>query len=220
MRGWPSNLAFGAAFVLTLACGRGAHAQSSAAAGAMDDWFTGEQNEAYVFFGLGVVSAGTGSYLLTRGTAFSRGAGYTALAFGAVEMLFATTYSLGLDPKHDELKSDLDADPAKFLRDERKRMYAIADRFVLYRYTELGILAVGAGMASYGFAAKKPTLAGIGVVAGAHAALVLTLDYFAESRANRYIKALEGVRPEASSLPLQTSRRGVGFYAPVMTGTW
>lgn len=204
-------------FALLLGLGRGARAQSSAAERAMDDWFTGERNEAFVFLGLGTASAGTGAYLLTRDTPFSRGAGYTALAFGAVEMIFATTYVLGLAPLHDELKADLKRDPVKFQRDERERMSAIADRFVLYRYAELGILAAGAGLATHGFVYEKPTLAGIGVTAGAHAVLVLTLDYFAESRARRYIRALESHRPEATTQPL---RRGWGFQAPIMSGAF
>ncbi|MBI3201436.1 MAG: hypothetical protein HYZ29_07830 [Myxococcales bacterium] len=209
-----------AAFGLAAALGRSAQAQSSAAATAMDDWFAGEKYEAFVFLGLGAASTGTGAYLLTRDTGFARGAGYTAIAFGAVEMIFATTYTLGLGPKHDELKGDLAKDQVKFRRDELDRMNAIADRFVLYRYTELGILAAGAGLATYGFVHEKPALAGIGVTAGVHAVLVLTLDYFAESRAHRYIRALEGYRPETTLQAPGALRRGWGFRAPIMTGAF
>lgn len=206
-------------FALVLGLGSPAFAQSSAASSAMDDWFTGERNEAFVFLGLGVVSTGTGAYLLTRDTDFGRGAGYTAIGFGAVEMIFATTYTLGLAPKHDELKDDLAQDPVKFRRDELDRMNAIADRFVLYRYAELGILAVGAGLATYGFVKKREVLAGIGVTAAVHAVLVLTLDYFAEQRTRDYIGALEKFRPETGA-PLSGARRGWGFQAPILSGAW
>jgi hypothetical protein len=202
------------AFVLAFALASGAHAQNSAAESAMDDWFEGEKNEAFVFFGLGAVSAGTGAYLLTLDTDFSRGAGWTAIGFGAVEMLFATTYTLGLAPKHDELKDDLAENPSQYKKDELERMNAIADRFVIYRYTELGILVAGAGLATYGFVKDKKTLAGIGLVASAHAAIVLFLDYFAERRTHDYIDELEDFQPGAASSPLSL-RRGWGFQIPV-----
>lgn len=201
-------------FVVLLAFASSSHAQAAKAEKAMDDWFSGERNEAFVFFGLGAVSAGTGAYLLTRDTDFSRAAGWTAIGFGAVEMLFATTYTLSLEPRHDDLKDDLAANPSKYKADELDRMNAIADRFVVYRYAELGILLGGAGVATYGFLKDKPTLAGIGLVAGAHAAIVLFLDYFAERRTHRYIDELEDFQPGATSSPL-ARRRGFGFSIPV-----
>jgi hypothetical protein len=208
------------AFLFAFCVTAPAFAQSSAAASAMDDWFTGERNEAYVFFGLGVVSAGSGAYLLTRDTEFGKGAGWTAIGFGAVEMLFATTYTLSLDPKHDELKEDLASDPVKFKADELDRMYAIADRFIWYRYAELGILATGTGLATYGFLTKKKTLAGIGLTAAIHAGLVLGLDYFAEQRTRTYIGKLEKFRPEENAIFLLERRRGWGFQAPLFKGAW
>lgn len=197
-----------------LGCAKPAHAQNAKAESAMDDWFSGERNEAFVFFGLGAVSAGTGAYLLTRDTDFSRGAGWTAIGLGAVEMLFATTYTLSLGPRHDDLKDDLAANPSQYKRDELDRMNAIADRFVLYRYAEIGILLGGAGLLTYGFLENKQTLAGIGVVAGAHAAIVLFLDYFAERRTHRYIDELEDFQPGVQASPLGV-RRGRGFSIPI-----
>jgi hypothetical protein len=198
----------------TLAIAPAASAQNAKAERAMDDWFSGEKSEAFVFFGLGAVSTGTGAYLLTRDTDFSRGAGWTAIGFGAVEMLFATTYTLSLGPRHDELKDDLAENPSQYKKDELDRMNAIADRFVVYRYAEIGILLGGAGLATYGFVKDKPTLAGIGVVAGAHAAIVLFLDYFAERRTHRYIDELEDFQPGATSSPLHL-RSGWAFQVPV-----
>jgi hypothetical protein len=202
------------AFLGVIALAPASRAQNAKAESAMDDWFRGEKNEAFVFFGLGAVSAGTGAYLLTRDTDFSRGAGWTAIGFGAVEMLFATTYTLSLAPRHDDLKEDLADNPSRYKTDELERMNAIADRFVLYRYTEIGILLGGAGLTTYGFLADEKTLAGIGLVASAHAAIVLFLDYFAERRTHRYIDELEDFQPGAASSPL-SRRRGWGFSVPI-----
>ncbi len=198
-----------------------ASAQSPAAKSAMDDWFDAERNEAFVFLGLGAVSAGTGTYLLTRNEDFAHGAGYAAIGLGALEIVFATTYVLSLSPKNDELTNDLASDPKKFKHDELDRMNGIADRFVMYRYAELGVLATGAGLATYGFTRDKPVIAGIGVVAGVQAIALLTLDLFAERRTHRYIKKLEQFQPESSSgSTLSRGERGWGFHAPIMTGAW
>jgi hypothetical protein len=77
-------------------------------------------------------------------------------------------------------------------------MYRIADRFVLYRYAELGVLATGAGLMSYGFAKHEDTVAGIGLGLSAHAVALLVLDYFAERRTHRYIDRLEAFTPTTS----------------------
>jgi hypothetical protein len=183
-------------------------------AGHMQDWFDGERNEAFVFLGLGFVSLGGGTYLATREEDMAKGAGYTALILGGVITLFAITYNLGLSPKHDELKQQLADDPAAYKREETERMDAIADRFVLYRWTEIGLLAVGAGLTTYGLIADKDVVTGVGVVLAGEAALVLGLDYFAERRAHTYLDHLRDFDPTApSASPLKQQGFMIGYGA-------
>jgi len=187
-----------AAFV-TSTLASSAWADSASVERAMDDWFQGERNEGYVFMGLGAMSAGVGGYLLTRDDDFSRGAAYSALGLGVLELAFSTTYLLSLPGLHDELRDDLARDPVRFQRDESERMRGISRRFVWYRYAELGVLATGAGLATYGFARDERLWAGIGVSAGTHAVALLLLDLFAERRAHTYRDAVESFSPGVSA---------------------
>lgn len=182
----------------------------------MDAWFRGERNEAYLFLGLGAVSAGTGAYLFTRDEPFARGAAYTAVGLGALELTFATTYLLSLGPLKSRLESDLARDRASFLRDERDRMERISERFVIYRWAELGVLATGVGLATWGFTRDHQQWAGVGVTAATHATLLLVLDLFAESRTHRYLRGLEGA-PESASAPL---RRELRLDVGLAQGVW
>jgi hypothetical protein len=176
-------------------------------AGHMEDWFDGEQSEAFVFLGFGVASAGGGAYLVTRDDDMARGAGWTLIAVGGLMTIFSITYSLGLSPKHDELKDQLAKDPAAYKREETDRMEAIADRFVLYRWTEVGLFAIGAGLATYGLIEDKDTFTGIGIALAGEAAIVLGLDYFAERRAHTYLDHLHDFDPaSASASPLGRSK--------------
>jgi hypothetical protein len=199
-----------------LAVAASLYAQSAVAAGPtqsemashMNDWFEGEQNEAYVFLGAGVLSAGGGAYLVTRDEDMAKGAGWTLIAVGGLMTIFSITYSLGLSPKHDELKDQLAKDPAAYKREETERMEGIADRFVLYRWTEIGLVAIGAGLITYGVIEEKDTFTGIGIALAGEAAVVLGLDYFAERRAHTYLDHLHDFDPASASTSPLTRAQG------------
>jgi len=173
----------------------------------MNDWFEGEQNEAYVFLGAGVLSLGGGTYLATRDQDLARGAGWTMIAVGGLMTIFSITYSLSLSPRHDELKEQLADDPARYKREETERMEAIADRFVAYRWTEIGLVAIGAGLITYGLLEDHDTVTGVGIALASEAAVVLGLDYFAERRAHTYLDHLHDFDPtSASPSPLSRTK--------------
>lgn len=168
----------------------------------MQDWFDGERSEAYIFLGAGLVSLGGGIYLVTREDDLAKGAGYSTAILGGLMTVFSITYNLSLGPTHDDLKDDLRKDPVKHKQDETKRMEAIADRFVAYRWAEIGALAVGAGLITYGTLEKKRTFTGVGIGLAAEAALLLGLDYFAERRTHDYLDKLNAFSPGTAGAPL------------------
>lgn len=182
-----------------------------AMAGHMQDWFDGERAESYVFLGAGVLSLGGGVYLATRDDDFARGAGYSTAGVGGLLTLFAITYTLSLSPKHEELERDLARDPATYQRRESARMQAIADRFVLYRWIEIGVLAVGAGLIGYGLADDQELVTGIGTGLAGEASLLLVLDYFAERRAHTYLDHLRDFSPNGSATRSFTLKTGGVF---------
>ncbi len=177
-------------------------ASSEQMAGHMDDWFRGEESESWVFLGAGLASLGGGVYLATRDDDLAKGAGYTTAAMGGLLTAFSITYNLSLTPTHDDLKQQLRADPTKYKADETDRMQAISDRFVLYRWVELAVLATGAGLITYGVVQEKKTFTGVGIGLASEAALLLTLDFFAERRTHRYLDQLHAFEPGQSGIAL------------------
>lgn len=192
-------------FAGSLLLSSSANAQSANAAqtqAAMDDWYSGERRDAYLFLGVGVLTAGGGTFLATRDDELAKGAGYTTIGLGVLTSILAVTYNLSLDPKHEELTRDLKADPSGYKKRETQRLQGIADRFDLYRWAEIGAMFVGAGLASYGTLSDKEAFTGAGMALAGEALVLITLDYFASRRVHRYLDVVQDFDPGTSSSAL------------------
>jgi hypothetical protein len=197
-RSVPVSLA--AALALSLAAGS-ASAQTSGGpsavmGGHVHDWVIGERNESVVFLGLGLTSLGGGVLLASRDSDFARGAGITYAVMGVLLTLGAGAYAAPLPQLEADLLADLERDPVAFKAVETARMEGIADRFVLYRYTEMAVGAVGVGLVIGGAAAEEDMVAGVGLGLASEAALLLLLDAFAERRTHDYLAELRAFRPQ------------------------
>jgi MFS family permease len=154
-------------------------------------YYTAEKGEAFFFVAIGVISAAAGGLLVaTRSDDFSKGFGWSAVGFGAAEILGAGYYAFAVDGKLDYYGGILAKDPVEFKRAESEHIHGTTSRFVLYQLLELAVVLGGAGLAIYGFAADKPVLQGVGIAVGAQSAAVLVLDWFGGQRAKRYEERL------------------------------
>jgi hypothetical protein len=154
-------------------------------------YYTAEKGEAFFFVAVGLVSAAAGGLLVaTRSDDFSKGFGWTALGFGAAEVLGAGYYAFAVDGKLDYYSGILARDPAEFKRAEAEHIHGTTSRFVLYQLLELAVVLGGAGIAVYGFAKDKPLYEGIGIAGFSESAAVLVLDWFGGQRAKRYEERL------------------------------
>lgn len=194
-------LSLSAFWALTLrsAPGQAQSTDASQAQAAMDDWYSGERRDAFLFLGVGVLTVGGGTFLATRDDDLATGAGYTTIGLGVLTSILAVTYNLSLDPKHDELREELKRDPSGYKRRETERLRGISDRFDLYRWAEIGAMFVGAGLASYGTLAEKEAFTGAGMALAGEALVLITLDYFASRRVHRYLDVVERFDPGTSS---------------------
>jgi hypothetical protein len=178
---------------------------------ALVSYYAGEKAEALIFLGTGVFSIGLGSFLVTRDSLFARGAGYPTLAVGVLQTIFAASYHAGIDGKVDDLKKQIDKDPAAHRTKEIDRIAGVNRRFVIFRYAELGIIATGAALSTVGFVKKIDVLKGLGIGLGVEAALFLSLDFFAERRAHQYRDKLESVPVAFSIDPSQPRNFQLSF---------
>ena len=183
---------FTAALLTTLASAAAARAQAPAKvmSDGMHDYFDSEKGAAIAVLGSGLVSVGAGSFLVTRESHFARGLGVPILALGAVQTFAGMFYHSTLDGRIAKYDEQIKGDPAGYKLAESQRMEGVIRRFRLFKWTEVGVFAVGAGLTIGGFAKKDDTLEGVGIGVGIEALYFLALDLFADHGAHVYAKKL------------------------------
>ena len=85
-----------------------------------------------------------------------------------------------------------DMNPAELKEKEIPRMKTVMRNFVIYRYTELFLLALGIGLYIYFIRDfNNDFWRGFGLALAVMALIALTADFFAEQRGKKYLKGLE-----------------------------
>lgn len=157
-----------------------------AVAADLRSYYGGEARSAYAIMALSVASVGSGTFLVTRDSDFSRGLGWPLLTLGAVEGLGAIFYAFQVGAETRRYETALARDGAAFQRDELLHMRGTTTRFVFYRLTELALTLGGAGIATYGFATDRDVWKGAGIGVTAVALPFLIIDTVNNARAARY----------------------------------
>jgi hypothetical protein len=173
----------------------------------MLDYYEGEKRTAIVFTGLGASSAGVGSVLVRRGTSgargegsgdWSRGLGWSMIALGSLEALGAVFYAFQVGREIEHYSMVLGADPSMFKNEELTHIHGTTSRFVYYRTSEVGLAILGAGLATYGFAANKDGWKGAGIGIAVEALTFFVLDSFGTARAEAYEETVKKFDPRVS----------------------
>lgn len=158
---------------------------------AMHDYFAGEKQSGWWWAGAGVVGMGAGVALLAQGGDRARGASWPLLGIGAVQLIAGAVLLTHTDARVAKLDEELRAAPDKFADAEGARVEQLGRTFTLLVGTEVTVVAVGVGLAAYGFAAPRDVFAGLGVGLALEGGAMLGLDGFASRRAARYGRALD-----------------------------
>ena len=182
--------------VLSSAVPAPASAQVDGMRADMHDYFGGETAEAWVFLGVGALALGGAAY----GFGFSddpylEGAGWPVGIVGLIQVAAGLVLLARTPGQVGDLDAQLDTDPAGYRTDELTRMETVNDQFDLLAIVEVGLIAAGAGLATWGFLDDEPFAAGLGVGLAAQAAIMLVLDLVAAARADTYTSAIEAFRP-------------------------
>jgi hypothetical protein len=188
---------------IAVACGILAFASPSAAdetpiQTAMHDYFAGELREGWVFAGFGAAGVGGGALAaFAAKDDFYRGAGWPVLAIGAIQLAAGVVLLFRTSRQIEERDRLLATAPRSFYELERPRMEKVRREFGLLEIGELGLTAVGVGLAALGGARRDHTIAGVGVGLAFESALMLAFDGRASMRADVYSGALERSDPGA-----------------------
>lgn len=163
----------------------------------LHDYYRGERRSGFVpFVGTGAGSLVAGSLLLSSNTELGRGAGWTNLSFGVLEVAAGLYFALSSYGKERALDEALTADPAEFARSERARVARITDRFQPILLAVEGVLSVGGGaLAGAGALRRDELMLGVGLGFAVQGLVMFLLDWAVLDRASAYATALSLFRP-------------------------
>lgn len=159
-------------------------------------YFGAEVFESWLFVGLGAATIGTGSYFFTRSDSLLLGAAGPLIGVGLIQLVVGLAVLVRTNTQVAALLALSRTDPTRFVTEESARMRVVNRNFVIYRWVELALLTVGAGLLIAGAVADQRALLGVGGGLAFQSAAMLTFDFFAERRALRWTAQL----PSAATL--------------------
>lgn len=161
----------------------------------MEDYLDAERAESKLFVGVGVLAIGGGATALAASDRdFLRGASLPLMGVGLIQLVVGGSVWWRTEEQKAQLRGLILSDPARYVSEETARMKVVNDNFVIYRWTEIGLLGAGLATAGAGRAADKDFVTGLGVGLAFQSAVMLTLDYFAERRGREYADQVAGFR--------------------------
>ena len=158
-------------------------------------YFTGEKAEAFWILAAGVASlvAALALWFVARDQ-FARGLALALLIMAGLGISVGGTVYFRSDAQSQQLIEQQRTNPPQFAAEEGPRIQQVVRSFAQYRigYAVAVLLAL-----FFVFVMGKPSQHGFAVGLLLLAALGLTVDFFAERRAEQYLQALQ----EVSALP-------------------
>lgn len=156
---------------------------------AVSSYFDAERAESLLFMLVGATALCASAYLLiVRRQPFSRGLAFPLIAVALIQLSVGATVFVRSPSDASRVNAALESDRAHIAAVEVPRMKVVIRNFVLYRWIEIVLLL--AGVALLLIAAKGTLMRGAGLGLALQSALMLTLDLFAERRAQVYLDML------------------------------
>lgn len=153
-------------------------------------YFNAEKAESLLFIGFGIVTILLSIYLLLfLKDSFWKGLSIPLIVFSIVQLVIGTTIYIRSPKDSLRVENFIELEPEKIQTEEIPRMEIVVQNFVYYRYLEITLIMVGIvlmySLSGYGF------WKGAGFGLFIQCAVLLSLDFFAEKRANFYINSLK-----------------------------
>jgi len=153
-------------------------------------YFNGEKAESYIFILIGVIAIAMSLYfILALKSSFWKG---VAIPFIIVALLeFIVGYTILTRSLQDitRVETYIQKDPQSIKTLEIPRMEKVMSNFLIFRYTETGLIILGMALM---YSSRYDTFwRGIGLGFFIQASVVLCLDFFAEKRGHIYLEYLK-----------------------------
>ncbi len=159
----------------------------------IENYFNAEKAESGIFVFIGLAGIITALVFVF----FIKGRLYTGAAIPLVLiglLLAVVGYTVYRRSDADRMRNvyAYDMNPHELREKEIPRMKTVMRNFVIYRYTELFLLALGIGLYIYFIRDfNNDFWRGFGLALAVMALLALTADFFAEQRGKKYMGGLE-----------------------------
>lgn len=159
----------------------------------IEKYFTGEKQESllFLFIGIaGIIAAIVFIFFLK--TSFYKGAAIPLLLIGLLLAVIGYTIYKRSDSDRQRNVYAYDMNPSELKEKELPRMKMVMKNFIIYRYVEIFLLLVGAGLYIYFIRDfTNDFWRGFGLALAVMALLALAADFFAEKRGKIYTKGIE-----------------------------
>ena len=158
----------------------------------IEKYFTAEKQESLLFLGIGVtgIVLAVIFWFVLKSPVY-KGAAVPLILVGL--LLGVVGYTVYMRSDSDRIRNvyAYDLNPTELKEKEIPRMQVVMKNFVIYRYTEIGLAAVGL-LLFFCFRnnSTQQFWSGLGIGLFCMALLALGADYFAEKRGHEYLNGL------------------------------
>jgi len=160
---------------------------------AVEKYFTGEKAESYLFLAMGIVSIILAVYFFfTLKQSFWKGVAVPFLLVAILEIIVGYTIVTRSPKDIVRVENILQNNKQHIQTEEIPRMEKVLQNFVVFRYIEIALIILGI-LLMYATPAAS-FWKGLGLGLFMQASIVLTLDFFAESRGKIYIEYLQNIK--------------------------
>lgn len=159
----------------------------------IEKYFNAEKGESLLFIVIGIVAIVLALvFFFYLKTNWYKGASIPLLIVGLMHLAVGATVYKRSDSDRIKMVYALGMTPGNIKSQEIPRMEQVNKNFVTYRYTEIILLLTGLGIFFYyRNAPEKSFWVGLGLALAIEAAVSLSADYFAETRAGVYTRQLK-----------------------------
>jgi len=160
---------------------------------AIASYFEAERAESVLFIAVGLVAVALAGWCwLAPRKPFHKGLAVPLVLVAAIQITVGSIVFVRSPLDAARVQQLVQADPSRAQHEEIPRMQAVMMNFVIYRWTEVALLMLGALLLA--FAPPVSAWRGAGLGLAVQAGLMLALDFVAERRGDAYLAWLQTLR--------------------------
>jgi hypothetical protein len=155
----------------------------------VEKYFGAEKAESFLFVLVGLVAITLAVYFFAKlKQPFYNGIAYPLIAIALIQITVGGSVYLRSSKDIARVNQMIQIDKTRIQTEEIPRMKIVMNNFVLYRWIEIVLVLIGLALLFYFKSATMWKGVGLGLVI--QSALMLLLDFFAESRGREYLDYL------------------------------